>query len=290
MTDNALPLLEDIVKKTRKAGADAADALIVESIALSHAQRLGKVERLEREESRELGLRVLIGKRQASVASTDLSESALEALVKRAIAMAKSVPEDPYCGLAPEELLARDIPEIDIEDPDEPAPELLIERAKACEEAALAVEGVTNSEGAEASWGRSGITLLASNGFKGSYARTGHSLGVAVLAGEGMGMERDYDFSSAVYGSDLEDPTEVGRNAGEKAVARLKPQKPKTMAMPVVFETMPLGRVFGTLWFLLLFFAGITSSVGLCQPIVAFLDAVAMGIADALRAHDESLP
>ncbi len=245
MTENALLLLEDIVKKARLAGADGADALVVESIALSHAQRLGKVERLEREESRELGLRVLIGQRQASVASTDLDTGALDELVERAIAMARSVPEDPYCGLAPEELLARDVPEIDIHDPDEPTPEALIERARACEDAALAIPGVTNSDGAEASWGRTAVTLLASNGFSGSYARTGHSLGVAVLAGEGLAMERDYDFTSAVYGSDLEDAAEIGRKAGERTIARLNPKKPKTMAMPVIFDPRCAGSLVG---------------------------------------------
>ncbi len=245
MTENALLLLEDIVKKARLAGADGADALVVESIALSHAQRLGKVERLEREESRELGLRVLIGQRQASVASTDLDTGALDELVERAIAMARSVPEDPYCGLAPEELLARDVPEIDIHDPDEPTPEALIERARACEDAALAIPGVTNYDGAEASWGRTAVTLLASNGFSGSYARTGHSLGVAVLAGEGLAMERDYDFTSAVYGSDLEDAAEIGRKAGERTIARLNPKKPKTMAMPVIFDPRCAGSLVG---------------------------------------------
>ncbi len=237
MTDtDAASLLDDLIKKAKAAGADAADALLVEEVALSHAQRLGALERLEREESRDLGLRVLIGHRQAIVSSTDTAPAALDALVERVIAMAKSVPEDLHCGLAEPGQIATELPELDIAEQAEPAPEVLIERAKACEEAARAVPGITNSEGAEAGWSMSRVTLAASNGFTGGYAGSSHSIGVAVLAGEGQGMERDYDYSSVVYGEDLEDPAEVGRRAGERTVRRLNPQKPDTGKYPVVFD------------------------------------------------------
>ena len=238
MTERAedLDLLNDLIAKARKAGADAADALLVRSVALSHQQRLGSLERLEREESHDLGLRVLIGHRQAIASSTDLSARALDELVERAHAMAKSVPEDQFCGLAEPAELAGEVPELDICDREEPAPEVLIARARACEEAARAVTGVTNSEGAEAGWSHSSIALAASNGFHSGYAVSGHSLGVSVLAGEGLEMERDYDFSSAVHGGDLEDPAEVGRRAGEKAVRRLGAKKAGTGRVPVVFD------------------------------------------------------
>ena len=192
----ALDLLADLIAKARAQGADAADAVLVGSVAVSNAQRLGELERLEREESQDLGLRVLVGRRQAIASSTDTSAEALAGLVERAVAMAKSVPEDQFCGLAEPGELAKDQPELDICDPAEPAPEALIERARACEDAARAVTGVTNSEGAEASWSMSRVTLAGSNGFSGSYAVSRHSLGVSVLAGEGLGMERDYDFTS----------------------------------------------------------------------------------------------
>ncbi|MGH7035947.1 MAG: TldD/PmbA family protein, partial [Stellaceae bacterium] len=218
---DALALLDDLIGRARKAGADAADAVLIESASLSHAQRLGKVEKLERSENYDLGLRVLIGKRQAIVSSNDRREAALGELVERAIAMAKTVPEDPYCGLAAPEELARDWPELDLTDPVEPAPETLIARAAAAEDAARAVPGVTNSEGAEASWTRSRVAIAASNGFAGTYEGTGHGVSASVLAGEGTGMERDYDFTSAVHASDLEDPAAVGRRAGERAVRRL---------------------------------------------------------------------
>ena len=247
MTADKLTLLDDLITKAKRAGADAADAILFGSASLSHAQRLGQLERLEREESQDLGLRVFQGKRQAFVSSTDFATDALEQLIERAGAMLASVPEDPYCGLAAPEQLAKAIPEIDLLDPEEPTPEALIERAKTCEEAARAVEGITNSEGAEASWGRTEITLVTSEGFSGSYARSGHSLGVAVVAGEGLAMERDYDFSSAVYGSDLEDPEAVGKRAGERTLRRLGPSKPKTGRVPVVFDPRVAGSLLGHL-------------------------------------------
>ncbi len=233
---DALNLLDDLIAKAKAAGAEAADAVFISGISLSHAQRLGALERLERSEGQDLGLRVLIGKRQAMVSSTDRSPEALAELIERAVAMARCVPEDPYCGLAEPDQLARDIPALEICDSDEPAPEVLIERAKACEEAARAIAGVTNSEGAEAGWGLSRIALVASNGFAAGYASSGHSLGVSVLAGEGLGMERDYDFSSSVYGADLESPAAVGRRAGEKAVRRLGARKGKTGKAPVIYD------------------------------------------------------
>jgi len=238
MTESAadIDLLDDLIARARRAGAEGADALLVESVGLSHAQRLGALERLEREESRDLGLRVLLGRRQALVSSTDTSPEALGVLVERALAMARAVPEDPHCGLAEPGEVASEPPELDLCDPEEPSPETLIERARVCEEAARAVPGVTNSEGAEAGWSRTRMALAASNGFRGSYAMSGHSLGVSVLAGEGLEMERDYEHSSTIYGSALDDPAEVGRRAGEKAVKRLGARRARTGRVPVVLD------------------------------------------------------
>ncbi len=236
-----LPLLDDLIKRARKAGADAADAVLFHAASISHAQRLGKVEKLERAEGYDLGLRVLLGKRQAIVSSNDRSASALEELVTRSIAMAKTVPEDPYCGLAEPDEIARDWPDLQLDDPQEPAAELLIARAQAAEEAARAVSGVTNSEGAEASWARSSVAFAASNGFAGTYTVTHHSISVSVLAGTGTGMERDYDFTSAVWAEDLADPSAIGKNAGERAVKRLNARKVPTCQVPVVFDPRVSG-------------------------------------------------
>ena len=235
-TANDIDLLQDLVSRARKAGADAADAVLFEGVSLSHAQRLGKTEKLERSESQDLGLRVLVGKRQAIVSSSDRSPKMLAELVERTLAMARAVPEDPHIGLADPDQIAQQWPALDMLDPDEPSAETLIERARAAEEAALAVKGVTNSEGAEAGWGRSRIALAASNGFAGGYAGSHHGVSVTVIGGSGTQMERDYDFANSVYGADLRDPAELGRSAGERTVKRLGARKMATARVPVVFD------------------------------------------------------
>ena len=246
-TDDAFDILHRLIATARRLGADAADAVLFEGVSISHARRLGKTEKLERSEGYDLGLRVFVGKRQAMVSSNDRGKPALDELADRALAMAKTVPEDPFCGLADPAELAQALPDLDICDPVEPAAEALIERAAAAEDAARAVKGVTNSEGAEAGWSRSHVVLAASNGFQGTYEGSGHSVSVSVLAGEGTGMERDYDFSSAVYASDLEDARLVGTRAGERAVKRLKPRKVASQKVPVIYDPRVSRGILGHL-------------------------------------------
>jgi PmbA protein len=232
----ALDLLQDLIARARRAGADAADAVLFEGISLSHGQRLGKMEKLERSEGQDLGLRVFIGRQQAVVSSSDRSPEALSELVERAVTMARTVPEDPFCGIADPAEIARDWPSLEMLDPEEPSAEALIERARAAEEAALAVKGVTNSEGAEAGWGRSSIALAASNGFAGTYSGSSQGVSASVIASSGTMMERDYDFASAIFAADLRDAAEVGKSAGERAVRRLGAKKMPTCRCPVVFD------------------------------------------------------
>ncbi|HUB94864.1 MAG TPA: metallopeptidase TldD-related protein [Stellaceae bacterium] len=238
-----LSLLGDLIASARRAGADAADAVLFEGASLSHAQRLGQIEKLERSEEYDLGLRVFIGKHQATVSSNERTPERFADLVERAVAMARAVPEDPYCGLAAPEQLAREWPDLDLVDPAEPSAEALIARAAAAEEAARAVPGITNSEGAEASWSRSRVAIVASNGFAGTYAGTGHGVSVAVLAGEGTKMERDYDFSSAAHAGDLEASAVIGKRAGERAVRRLGARKVATCRVPVVYDPRVAGSM-----------------------------------------------
>lgn len=234
---NPAALLADLIASARKAGADAADAIHVHSASLSLHRRLGKPEKLERAESADLGLRVFLGKRQAIVSSTDTGPQALAELIERALAMVRAVPEDPYCGLAdPAELFQGRAVNLDLVDDAEPSVDVLTERASAAEESALAVAGVTNSEGAEAGWGRSAVVLAASNGFAGGYARTSHSLSVSVIAGTGTAMETDYDYTSAVHAADLESPEAIGKSAGDKAVRRLNPRKADTAQVPIIYD------------------------------------------------------
>jgi len=231
-----LALLGDLVNRARKDGANQADAVLIDSVALSHTQRLGRLEKLERAEGFDLGLRVIVGKRQAIVSANDRDANHGDEIVGRVLAMARSVPEDPYCGLADPAALAKRIPDLDLADPVEPTPAVLAERAGAAEDAARAVEGVTNSEGAQASWSRHRVALVASNGFAGGYTTTGHAVAVAVLAGNGTAMERDDDWDSAVFGADLKEATAIGRKAGERAVRRLGARKMPTAKVPVVFD------------------------------------------------------
>jgi PmbA protein len=243
----SLERLTTVIQSARQVGADAADAVLIESQSLSQAQRLGKTESLERSESLDLGLRVFVGRRQAVVSSSDLSREGLAELVTRAVSMARNVPEDPFCGLAPEALLATDIPELDIYDASEPTPETLINWAAAAEDAARAVVGVTNSEGAEAGWGRSGVTLVTSTGFAQAYATSHVSISASVIAGEGTAMERDYDYTASVFVDNLLDPADVGRNAGEKAVRRLNPRRARSAQVPVIYDPRVSGGLLGHL-------------------------------------------
>jgi len=235
--DDLLTLLSDLIGDARKAGADEADAIVADGTSLSITYRLGKLEQLERSEGGDVGLRVLIGKRQAIVSSADRSKEALKELVERAVAMARTVPEDEFCGLASPEQLATSLPKLDICDPSEVSAETLIARAHAAEDAARAVNGVTNSDGASASWGQSRVAIVASNGFQRSYSSSGSSLSVSVLAGNAAdGMETDYDYSSAVYFADLRAPDEIGRTAGERAVKKLGARKMPSQKVPLVFD------------------------------------------------------
>ena len=240
-------LLADLMKWAKAAGADAADALYVNGESISVAQRMGKREKLESSEGRDLGLRVFIGQRQAFVSSTDFAPDALRVLAGRAVDMARAVPEDPVCGIAATDLLATEWPDLDLNDKTRPSAKALLAMAAEAEDAARAVKGVTNSDGAEAGWGRTSVMLATSNGFSGSYRLSGYSLSCSVLGGEGIGMERDYEWSSAVHLEDLMAPAKVGRNAGKFVVRRLNPRKAKSARVPVIYDRRVSGGLIGHL-------------------------------------------
>lgn len=243
---NHLDLLSDLIARARAAGADAADALLVSGTSLGVQRRLGKTEHVERSEGRDLGLRVFVGQHAAMVSASAVDPAGFAALAERAVAMAKVVPEDPYTGLADTAAPPEAI-DLDLVDPTEPDTAALVERAAAAEEAALAVHGVTNSEGAEASFSRSEVVLVTSAGFAGRRIRTGHSISATALAGAGTDMQRDYDYHGTVHLADLDDPSGIGHSAGERAVARLNPVRPKTARLPVVFDPRVAGGLIGHL-------------------------------------------
>lgn len=244
----AFDLLEDAIKKARAHGAEAAEASLGQGLSLSVVHRLGKLESLDRADGAELSLRVFIGNRVALIASSDIKPESLDGLAEQAVAMARAVPEDPYAGLADPGQLATETPDLDLCDPAEPASETLVEMARNAEDSALSVAGVTNSEGAEASWGRSRIAIVGTNGLRIEKDSSMASLSVSVLAGDpAAGMERDYDYSTAVFLSDLRDGADIGKRAAEMAVRRLGARKVKTRQVPVVFDARPARSLLGHL-------------------------------------------
>jgi PmbA protein len=234
-----------LVEAAKKAGADAADAVAVRSRARGVSVRLGKVEGTEASESDDVSLRVFVGRRVASVSAT--ADSDPKALAGRAVAMARVSPEDPFQGLADPALLARAIADLDLHDDAEVPTDRLRDDALAAEEAALAVKGVTNSGGSGASAGLGGLVLATSDGFLGDYVASRFSRSVSVVAGEGTGMERDYDFSSRQHFADLEAPDTIGRRAGERTVRRLGSRKAKTGPVTVVYDPRVARGIAGHL-------------------------------------------
>jgi len=239
---------EALIARARKAGADAADAVYIADASESVSVRLGKLEDVERSESEHIGLRVFVGRRSASIGSSDLSDAALAELAARALDMAAQAPEDPYAGLAPEEMLFKGpVPDLDLFDAEEPSPQALRAMAEEAEDAARAVAGVTNSEGAGASNGAVVMALATSHGFSGGYQGTSRSVSASVVAGEGSLMQRDYAYRTARHGADLPSSAFIGQQAGERAVARVNPAKLKSGSMPVVFDPRVGGSLLGHL-------------------------------------------
>ena len=250
MTADLERLTAHLLDAARKAGADAADALAVDGTSLSIDVLKGKLEHAERSEGTELGLRVLIGRRQACVASSDVSATAIARMAEQAVAMAREAPEDSSAGLADPEQLAKswDLGALDLVDPSpEPSPSELQDDACRAEAAALAVPGVSQTQSAGAGYGRRRIHLAATNGFSGGYTRTQRSTSCVAITGTGTGMERDYFGETRTYQSDLPAPEEIGRIAGERTAARAGARKPPTGHFPVVYDERVASSLIGHL-------------------------------------------
>jgi PmbA protein len=236
-----------LVEAAKHAGADAADAIAVRGVSQGVEVRDGKVEESERSEGDDVGLRVFVGKRQAVVSTSDVSGDNVAKLAERAVAMAKVAPDDEFVGLADPALLAKNFPDLDLLDPNAPSVAALEQRAREAEAAGLSVKGVAKSGGASASAGIGGMVLVTSTGFHGSYLRSSQGISMMAIAGEGTGMERDYDFTSAIHASDLASPDSIGRRAGERAVARINSRKVATCKVPVMFDPRVSGSLVGHL-------------------------------------------
>src|ERR1700733_3644084 len=280
MATNSLELLSDLIARARAAGADAADAVLISGTSLGVQRRLGQTEHVERSEGRDLGLRVFLGRRAAIVSSSAIDPASFTELAERAVAMARVVPEDPYAGLADTAAPPESVP-LDLEDPIEPDTEALVRRASIAEEAALAVSGITNSEGAEAGFGRAEAYLVTSAGFAGRHVRTSHSISASALAGAGTGMQRDYDYHSTVHLADLDDPAIIGRSAGERAVARLNPARPQTAKLPIVYDPRVAGSLLGHL-------AGAISGASVARGTTFLRDSLGTRIfPEGIEIHDD---
>lgn len=243
----SLDLLAELLDRARGAGADAADAVLLSGTSLSIQRRLGRTEHLERAEGRDLGLRVFVGQRAAMVSASSVDPAQFRALAERAVAMAQVVPEDPFGGLAELWAPPQDPSGLDLADTAEPDASALTARAAEAEEAALAVAGITNSEGADAGYSRTEVYLATSSGFAGHYVRTSHSTSATALAGAGTDMQRDYDYTSATHLADLDSPATIGRSAAERALARLNPRRPRTAKLPVLYDPRVSSSLLGAL-------------------------------------------
>jgi PmbA protein len=236
--------LAALIDYARKAGADASEASYAAREAISAEVRMVELEGMEREESRSVALRALIGKRQAAASSTDLSAKGLKDLAARTVAMARAAPEDKFCGLLEERYHARGpAPDLEQSDVARPSPQQLLDLAKRCEAASLAIPGIANSSGGGASSESSFFVYAISSGFEASEASTSYSLGTQPVAEKDDDMERDYEWRTKRFFSDLPSAEEIGRIAGERTARRLGARKIASQKAPVIFENRLAGRI-----------------------------------------------
>ena len=237
------PSLEKLLARAKFHGASAADAIATHGRSSAIVVRGGELEDVDNSEGRDIGLRVMVGQRQACVSSSDISDTSIDQLAERAVAMAKLAPEDPYCGLANESQLSTHNVDLQLYDSTPMTPSQLKTRALEVEAAALSVTGVQQAEGANASHATSAIYFMTSHGFSQGWLSSRHGLSVSAIAESEGAMERDFDYDGTRWLEDLKTPEEIGRTAGERTIARLASQQLDSGAMPVIFDQ----RVSGSL-------------------------------------------
>lgn len=230
------PTLEALLGLAKTYGASGADCIAAHGRSLSIGVREGKLEDVDNSEGKDIGLRVFVGKRQACVSSSDLSNSSLAKLAERAVAMAKLAPEDPYCGLADADKLATQTIDLDVFDQTHMNATALFDRAKQLEQAALSGENIRQAEGANAHAVSSAMYFMTSDGFAQGWRSTQHGLSVSAIASTGDAMERDYDYAGTRHFTDLPSPEHIGEKAARRASARLGAKQMSSGTMPVLFE------------------------------------------------------
>ncbi len=247
VAEDLAPALKSLLSKAAAFGADAADAIASHGRSLSVAVREGDLEDVDNSEGKDIGLRVMVGRRQACVSSSDFSGASLDALAERAVAMARLAPEDPYCGLAEAGQLEDSPRDLDLFDQCVMTPETLKARALEIEKAALSVRGVAQAEGASASWSTSGVYFMTSGGFKAGWRSSRHDVGVMALASKDGDMERDADYDGARWLEGLKDIEKIGVSAGERVMARLGAVQMSSGEMPVMYDRRVSGGLVGAL-------------------------------------------
>ena len=232
-------LLADLLKQATRKGATAADAFVVEDQSFSAQVRLGQVDTVKHAREQQMALRVFVGKSVAAASTSDLSREAMSRLVDEAVSLARVTSPDELAGLPDADLLARQIPDLDLRDPhghDLP-PEEKIELARRCEAAALGADPrITNSEGGDFGDRRARYAYATSHGFSGEYQTSSFSLAVSPVATRDGEMQRDSWYHVTRRRSRLDDPEEIGRIAARRAMQRLGARRVKTAEVPVVFD------------------------------------------------------
>ncbi|MDG1934922.1 MAG: TldD/PmbA family protein [Paracoccaceae bacterium] len=243
-------LSEKILVAAKRAGAESADCLVASGSSTNVDVHNGALELAERSEGSDIGLRVFIGKKQAMVSGSDISDRTIEEMAERAIAMAKEAPDDPYAGLATPNQYATawDIDALELYDTSpEPSAKSLEEEARLVEIEALGHKGIEQVSTASASYSSSEVLLATSNGFLGGYKRTSRSLSCVAIAGTGLGMERDYDVDSRIHQGDLRSAQDIGASAARRTLERRTPRKPSTGVYPVLFDERISSSLIGHL-------------------------------------------
>lgn len=251
-TDTLRPdvLAQALLDAARSAGADSADAMVIEGTSVSIDVRGGRLEHAERAEGLDIGLRVLIGNRQACVSSSDARPETMAIMAERAVAMAREAPDDPHAGLADASQLSarRDAEGLELLDTSaEPDPAMLEEDARRAEAAALAIEGISQIDQASAAYSRRQVHMAASNGFSGGYGRSSRHISCVAITGVGTTMERDWSGESRIFQADLPSPESIGQQAGERAAARSGSRKPPSGSYPVLYDERVASSLIGHL-------------------------------------------
>jgi PmbA protein len=239
--------VEAILDEARRQGATAAEVGVSDDAGLSVTARLREVETVEFHRDRGFSVTVYAGQCKGNASTTDTSPEAIAETVARALLIARHTAPDPCAGLAPRERLATVFPDLDLHHPWDLSTEAAIDLACAAEAAALAVPGVSNSEGASVGSGDGVRVFGTSDGFLGVHAGTRHSISVSVIAGEGRSMQRDDWYTTARAAGDLDAADAVGREAGRRAVARVGARPVATTTAPVLLVPEVAASVVGHL-------------------------------------------